>query len=163
MIVLDTNALVFLYRPNHDQEQLHDRMAHLFDTAKNSSQVLGIPAPVLAEFLIGEPTAEGRQNFLNLFNRKNRVFKLLPFDLKSATVCAVVSGHLSSNPNELGKTERQKIKIDRQILAIALSNQASQIISHDKQLLSAAAAFGNIRAIDIQDLPLPEPPQPQLF
>ncbi|MGF6149012.1 Uncharacterised protein [Kingella potus] len=162
MIVLDNNALVFLYRPEGGQEDHSIRMKHLFECQKEQGGIFGIPAPVLSEFLIGEPSPAKRQEFLQLFGAKSRIFKILPFDMKSAAVCAIISDRLKNLPNEESKEPRQKIKIDRQIIAIALSNSAQSVISHDKNLLNTAARL-DLKAMSVEDIELPPEMQPGLF
>ncbi|MCG9766886.1 hypothetical protein L1D53_25910, partial [Vibrio alginolyticus] len=81
MIVLDNNALVYLYRPEENQEIEHRKMQYIFDDAKSRKETFGVPAPALAEFLIGEPNPMKRQEFLSKFDGK--IFHLLPFDNKS--------------------------------------------------------------------------------
>jgi len=48
----------------------------------------------------------------------------------------------------------QKVKFDRQIIAIAKSEQAARIYSTDVDLRKLAAAEG-LQALDLSDLPLP--------
>lgn len=167
MIVLDNNALVFLHRPNNDQQDLHYKMQYLFDEQKQAKKTFGIPAPALAEFLIGEPDPVKRQAFLTLFGNKSRVYQILDFDMKSSVMSAFISDKMNSRPNESSKEPRQKIKVDWQILAIAISNQAKTIISNDKGLLSAAKFLAEqgfkIKAMDITEIDIPANEQGSLF
>ena len=39
MIVLDNNALVFLYRPAENQEVEHQKMQYIFDNAKKDKAI----------------------------------------------------------------------------------------------------------------------------
>ena len=163
MIVLDNNALVFLYRPDAEQAGLREKMQYLFDSGKEKGSIFGIPAPVLSEFLIGEHNPAARRNFLQLFGSKSRVFQILPFDMKSAVACAAVADILNERlPNQAGVESRQKIKVDRQILAIAVSNGAETIVSHDRGLLNAAKAL-DLDALAIDEIAVPPEAQPDLF
>ena len=161
MIVLDNNALVYLYRPEENQEIEHRKMQCIFDDAKSKKETFGVPAPALAEFLIGEPNPMKRQEFLSKFDGK--IFHLLPFDNKSAVMCAVVHDKLGKiRINASDNKTRQDIKVDRQIIAIAVANRATLFISNDKQAASCATTMG-LNAITIADIKLPENPQPELF
>lgn len=162
MIVLDNNALVFLYRPTDNQFNQSEKMKYIFEQQKAKKGVFGIPAPVLAEFLIGEPNIARRQEFLSFFSGKNKVFQLLPFDLKSATLCAIIADRLNSLPNEGQKEPRQKIKVDRQIIAIAMSNGVKQLISSDHGLIKSAQNL-SCPVLNLDEMSIPEKTQPDLF
>ncbi|WP_027008591.1 nucleic acid-binding protein [Conchiformibius kuhniae] len=167
MIVLDNNALVFLYRPAGGQQDLHHKMQYLFDEQKRAKKTFGIPAPALAEFLIGEPNPAKRQEFLSLFSGKSKVYQILDFDMKSSVMCTMISDIMNNRPNECSKEPRQKVKVDRQILAIAISNKAKLIISNDKGLLNAARYLAEqqfkIQAVDVSEITVPVETQSTLF
>ncbi|UOP00561.1 hypothetical protein [Kingella potus] len=117
MIVLDNNALVFLYRPEGGQEDHSIRMKHLFECQKEQGGIFGIPAPVLSEFLIGEPSPAKRQEFLQLFGAKSRIFKILPFDMKSA----VPSAPSSPTGSKTCQTKKAKNRAKKSKSTVRLS------------------------------------------
>lgn len=161
MIVLDNNALVFLYRPAENQEVEHQKMQYIFDNAKKDKAIFGVPAPVVAEFLIGEPNPVKRQEFLSKFSGK--LFRVLDFDAKSAIMCAWVHDELKQKIQNIDKnTPRQGAKIDRQILAIVKANNASLFICNDRQVANWAREIG-LNAQTMADIVIPENLQQSLF
>lgn len=161
MIVLDNNALVFLYRPAKNQEVEHQKMQYIFDNAKKDKAIFGVPAPVVAEFLIGEPNPVKRQEFLSKFSGK--LFRVLDFDAKSAIMCAWVHDELAKKRMNVDKNKtRQEIKIDKQIIAIAKANNASLLICNDAKAASWAREIG-LNAQTMADIVIPENLQQNLF
>lgn len=161
MIVLDNNALVFLYRPTEHQEIEHQKMQYIFDEAKKNKENFGVPAPVIAEFLIGESNPIKRQEFLSKFDGK--LFRVLDFDAKSAIMCALVHDELKKKLQNIDRnTPKQEVKVDRQVIAIAKANNAKLFICNDKQAVNSAKILG-LNALTIADIELPENPQGQLF
>lgn len=160
MIIFDNNALVYLYRPAEDQSELSKKMKFVFSQLKEQKKSFGVPAPVLGEFLIGTKDAKQRQEFLAFFSAKSRIYELLSFDLKSAILSAVISDKLNSSSHEdKSSVARQIIKVDRQILAIAMSNNAEKIITNDKNLINSAREL-DLEAIPINDIEIPPSPKP---
>ena len=88
--------------------------------------------------------------------RKPR-FKLLPFDRRAAVECALLEQH--ARAQGIGKqggssAPWQKVKIDRQILAISLVNQADLLICMDNNLVNMAA-YCNLKTASVEDLEMP--------
>lgn len=153
MIVLDTNALVrwMIAAEGSDDEA---RFAGLVDVCKKASLAIGIPTPVFAEFLVR--TDEATTPLLQAFERKRSV-RLLPFDKRCAHECALLDrAALASRNKRAGSTDAwQKVKIDRQIIAIARVNGVTRLISEDGNLKGLAARVG-IEATAVDDLPIPD-------
>nr|UOP05317.1 hypothetical protein LVJ77_03715 [Conchiformibius kuhniae] len=87
--------------------------------------------------------------------------------MKSSVMCTMISDIMNNRPNECSKEPRQKVKVDRQILAIAISNKAKLIISNDKGLLNAARYLVEqqfkIQAVDVSEITVPVETQSTLF
>ena len=116
--------------------------------------VLIIPTPALAEFLVGADTV-GYQ-WLNSMESKSR-FQIAAFDRRAATECAVLETQARRHGNKKGgsKAAWQKVKVDRQVLAIAKLHGAAFLMTTDTQLSQLANSCGMATRI-IDDLPLPE-------
>ena len=122
MIILDANALIsFLNSDNADFQNLREFLR------KSYPHEVCIPTPALAEFLVKEENIGRIQQLM----RPNSKFRKLPFDEKSATSAAKI---YKDNIAILKSMEepKQKVKVDVQILGIALSNNAKIIITHDR-------------------------------
>lgn len=120
MIILDTNALISFLKNSEEVKNLRELLR------KAQSLEICIPTPVLAEFLAHEDNLERVQQL----TRPNSKFRKLPFDEKSALLAAKI---YKANKAALKQMEEpnQKVKVDLQILAIALSNRANMIITND--------------------------------
>ena len=142
------------------------RMDHLLARADNAKSVIVIPMPALAEFLVGADQAG--IEVMNKLERKAFV-ELAPFDRAAAFECAqldraaIGGGAMAAKKgrnNGSGKKDGveaqwQKIKIDRQIVAIAKARGALLIVSRDDGVRSNAMRVG-IQALTVQELELPE-------
>jgi hypothetical protein len=88
---------------------------------------------------------------------KKRAFQVADFDRKAATECADLDRvALASKDKRQGSKEVwQKIKVDRQILAIARVNRADLLITEDDVLLKLATAC-RMANTKIYNLDLPD-------
>lgn len=157
MIVIDTNVLATLMSDNRSSEDFI-KTAYFFQEIKKNGNYIGIPTPVIAEFLVIDN--EIRTSFFELF-KNNRSIKILPFDLKSAYECANIEAEARAAGNKLFPLPKesapyQKVKVDRQILAIALSNNAQTLITNDKDLKKIGEHNSKIEVKLISELRIPE-------
>ena len=85
-------------------------------------------------------------------------FRVGNFDQKAAVELALMTDAALKTGKKRGASAAsapwQKVKFDRQIIAIAKSEQAARIYSTDVDLRKLAAAEG-LQALDLSDLPLP--------
>ncbi|WP_085899834.1 type II toxin-antitoxin system VapC family toxin [Kiloniella majae] len=166
-VVLDANILILLLVPDADiplpegvpKEEFAagKRVEFLFEKFnKNGTQAV-VPTPVLSEILIKQ--GDDTLSFLEKI-QKQKTIRIEPFDLRAAIECAEMQKKFGKRSGLTSKEyPYQKIKFDRQILAIGLSRQADCIFTCDKELSKLAEKFG-INVVGIQELPLPEkPPQ----
>lgn len=112
-----------------------------------------IPAPVTAEILtlIG-PT---NTDYLSIVNRA-RVFEVVPLDEKAAVELAFLNRDVFSTGDKKNKAQAyQKVKVDRQILAICKVAGCDTLYTDDKGLIASAKLCG-ITTVRLCDLPIPE-------
>lgn len=147
-IALDCNALIELSRPDDPVSQF--RFLHLI---KEQDAVLVVPTPVVAEFLV-RAEAEGVE-WLST-QRKRRNFILGAFDYRAAQECALLEQQAvaAGMKRPVKQDSRQKIKVDRQILAIARVAECELIMSADGGL-RAMATWLELPCQRVDELPLP--------
>ena len=151
MIAIDANTLLGLLDPNAPMPPdpltglpiTHPelRVQSLLMQAQRSRRRIMIATPVLAEILVKAGRARGA---IIHSIRGQSAFELAAFDERAAIECAEMDANaLASGDKKMGNPEPwQKIKIDRQIIAIARSRSVSQIYSLDKGIALVAKAFG---------------------
>ena len=135
MVMVDNNFLIRLVDDNQTYR--------IFLQSLERSEIsLGLPTPVVAEFLLKDDNYE-RATFLSKVNSFTQTFD---FDMKSALLSAKIFrdlldiGYIKEN-----NSERQVIKVDIQIISIAVANRVSKLYTADK---------GIIEIIDQLDLPI---------
>jgi predicted nucleic acid-binding protein len=150
MIVLDCGALIRLIRADDGS----DDAARLHGLLEGGGVRIGIPAPVLAEYLVR--ANEASQGLLDAMTSTFKV-QILPFDARAAVVCANLDRSALANGDKKGGNRRdswQQIKVDRQIVAIAVVHRASTIVSEDRELVQLAGTQ-QIVALRVADLQIP--------
>jgi len=171
MVVFDATMLMLLIRPDSGRpidsetgqliDNVRERIAHLIERCEKSKTRIGIPTPALSEVLV----RSGKSAIQIIEKIKEfSIFEILPFDELSAIEVALMTRNdIDAGDKKGGSTEVwNKIKYDRQIVAISLVRQASEIYTDDIGLRNAAARAGIsvVRLVDLQ-LP-PETAQGQL-
>jgi predicted nucleic acid-binding protein len=160
LVIFDSGFLMLLMQKNvsvrNDSttgkalEFASERVDGLLQSFEKDKIKIGIPTPVLSEVLIGAGKA------LNQYVQKlsgQSCFKLLPFDEKAAIECALLAD--SENRALDAVATKAKLKFDRQILAIALSEGIETIYTDDDHLAKLAMRKG-LAAIKIDEVPIPE-------
>lgn len=139
-IVFDTNILIQLITGPKDGtsltapdtgEVVYDtkrRAEALLDMVKNNDGVVVIPTPVLAEYLVGIERAQ-HQTHIDLI-QQNASFELASFDEIAAIECALLPT-LQELKQMLPSQSSNKVKFDRQIVAIAKSLNVDEVWTHD--------------------------------
>lgn len=162
-VVFDTNFLISLFSRNlpapidlktgQPIESFHEGFEHLLRSLQKDRIKILIPTPVLAEVLVREPQA--RQAHLKTLRRKQSI-RIVPFDVKAAVELASMTREASERDNKFSASSqsRQKVKFDRQIVAIAKVQEAGVIYSDDKKLRKFAET-ADLRVISQQELPQP--------
>lgn len=158
MVVFDTTALLLFVYPlkpppidpltGNDLTRCHDRIEYLVKSLSDRRIKVGLPTPVIAEYLIG--AGLNKQAFFAQF-QSNSAFLPLPFDEKAAIELALIT-----EPNVRTEDTKAKVRFDRQVVAIAKANGATALYTDDKNQAAFARANGQT-VIMIHDIPLPPP------
>jgi len=142
--------------------QVRERFAFLEQEIQRSGETILIPAPALAEVLVG--LEDDGPAVIERLSRSSR-FKIADFDTMAAVELAAMTREAKRAGDKRGGSESpwQKVKIDRQIIAIARTRGATTIYSDDQGLAKFAANIG-IQVVPSWSMPLPEiDPQQGLF
>lgn len=166
MVVLDNSIFCLTLHPNAKPrkavDRAHDRVKHLIDTLRDAKEVAIIPAPVLAEFLVFAGT-DAPEYLVRI--RESSVMRVEPFDERAAIELADIEITARKKGNKRGsavEAEWQKIKVDRQIVAVARVHGASVIYSDDPDILAHGNDCG-VKVLTLADLSLPPSQQNDLF
>lgn len=149
MILLDANFLITLSKRNSDAIWLLT-----FFKAQGAKQIVGIPAPSWAEVL---SLAGPATSALSRIVQGRSFVQIIPFDEMAAIESAYVHQQVllkSGNKKGASSAPWQKIKIDRQILAIAVARRATAIYTDDTDLRADAGLIG-IQTLGMDDISLP--------
>lgn len=122
IISIDANILIALFDDN-----AFDQGFIQFCKANNVQQVI-IPAPAMCEFL-SRDSAERFQ----FIQDKKRIASIVSFDEKAAYITADIAEDYYKNKLEIPK---QKVKVDLQILGIAIANKSNFILTKDNDFKS---------------------------
>lgn len=155
IITLDARALI-LWSSIQTDELTLARLDHLLASIPKGGAVL-LPTPAVAELLV--KTDHASELWLAQLQRKLTV-RIGPFDLRAAAECARM--HRATAGTGRGKRANtkpgepyQKIKIDRQIAAIAKVHGSDRIVTDDENLAAIARSLG-ISAVGVDELDLPD-------
>lgn len=169
MILLDSTAFALLVNPdaqppidpNTQQpvERARERFLFLAAEVQRKSETIVIPTPALAEVLVR--AGDAGPDILERITRSSRL-KIADFDTVAAVELAAMTREaIQKGDKKAGSTEPwQKIKIDRQIIAIAKTRNCHAIYSDDHSLGSFAESIG-LKVVRTWTMTLP-PAEPQL-
>lgn len=170
IVAVDTSALALMINPAADPPQdpqtgqlvdrARERIQHFIATLTTSDTLI-VPTPVLAELLVR--AEDGGPGLLAAMAGLARL-KVRPFGERAAVETAFMTREaLASGDKKSGSLEPyQKVKFDRQIIAIARVEGAARIYADDRPLASFARRL-NMDVFSTWDLPLPPPTQVELF
>ena len=130
-----------------------ERLLGLVQRLQKERQPIIVPTPVVAGTLsaIGPISSD----YLQIVN-KSRVFSIRPFDEVAAIELAFLNRDIFAKLDRKSRlAPYQKVKIDRQILAICKVAGCETIYTDDKGLITRVEMCG-ITANRICDLPIPE-------
>ena len=150
ILPIDPHTSKPVERPSERIEALIERLA------REQVRIL-IPTPALAEFLCVADRAGSE--YLERLDSTSR-FQVVPFDTLAAVEVARVIRTSKALGNKRGASiaSWQKVKFDRQIVAIAKVQGATEIYSDDPDIASFGREAG-ITVISVAELPLPPPKQ----
>lgn len=162
MILVDTSVLSHLIFPEANPPidpasgkpvaRCQERREYFVRT--HSKARILLPAPSLAELLV--MAGGGLEDVLERINKTSAI-TVKPFDQAAAIECALMER--DARKSTLGKkggsdAPWQKVKIDRQILAIGRVHGATAFYSDDRDLQKLAASIG-VHVHGVADLELP--------
>lgn len=168
MVIFDANFLLLLLDPDVDiptdpatglpLSRAKERVEHLIANLSRQRETIGIPTPVVAEVLV-HAGAAGPQ-YLGLIGGSSS-FRVLPFDLRAAVeVAAMTASAIAAGDKRTGSDAPwQKVKIDRQIAAMAVMEKATTVYADDQGVVRLAKVAG-LATVSSWELPLP-PEDPQ--
>lgn len=152
---LDAKALI-LWSSTKTDELIHARLEFLLERITKSSGLIIIPTPAIAELLVR--TEASTQLWLSQMSRKTYI-RIAPFDVKAAAECAQMhlsaEGKGSKRAGTKAGEPYQKIKVDRQIVAIARVYGSHVLVSDDAGLREICSNIG-LRTHKVEDLELPD-------
>lgn len=170
IVVVDSSALILLINPAANPpndpttgQPLHrarERIEHYLASMAPSDTII-IPTPVLAEALVKAGNAAG--DIIAKINGHARL-RVAPFDMRAAMETAAMTqdafarGHKASGSG----VPWQKVKVDRQIIAIARVAGSGLILADDHKLVEFARFLG-MTAKSTWELDLPPEPAPDLL
>jgi predicted nucleic acid-binding protein len=166
VIIFDSSFLVILLHPNPPPamdrenkavEQFRERVSYLATRMDHANEVIGVPAPAMAEVLVNAGAA--RAKYVSILSDTWK-FQIIPFDSRAAIEAAELIEKIK--PNRQPRATFAKVKFDIQIVAIAKAEDATVIYSDDRDIENYAKRV-NLKVIRICDLPLPPPPEPKPF
>lgn len=161
VVVVDANFLVFALRPGAS-DVTAKRIDYFLATLEANKGKLLVPTPSLAEYFV---RADMASRTLHEKMERRRFYEVVPFDIVAAMELSLIErGALNSQDKRDGVEDAwQKVKIDRQIVAIAKSRRADRIISNDAGLRThARRVFISTLSVEELDLP-PEDAQRSLL
>ena len=165
MVAIDAGFLSLMLHPkakppndpstNEPTAKAAERVESLFGSLDASHERILIPTPALCEFLV--LAGKDGPSYLNdIFTQGT--FMLQPFDVRAAVELAameiIARGKGSKKRPAKEDSPWQKVKFDRQIVAIAKVHSARIIYSDDGDIKNIAEEVG-IRVIPCWELPLP--------
>lgn len=162
-LVVDSSALALLINPDsappNDPKtgsavlKSHERIRG-FVNGLSANDTLIIPTPVLAELLV--KAENDAPQLLEQLQGQARL-RVRPFDERAAVELAMMTREALSAGDKRGGSQQswQKVKFDRQILAIARVAEATYLYADDIELVNFARSVG-VEAVSTWDLPIPE-------
>jgi hypothetical protein len=158
MVVFDNSIFCLTLhpdaKPRSSVDRVQDRIQHLLETLRDNGEVAVIPAPALSEFLVF--AGKSAPEYL-LKIRESSFLRIEPFDERAAIELADREIAAREKGNKRGgatTSDWQKVKFDRQIVAVALVHKASAIYSDDPDIVTHGKDCG-LRVLSLADLPLP--------
>jgi hypothetical protein len=163
ILAVDSSALILLINPAANppvdpetrQPVKHAReRVELFLEGLSVADTLIIPTPVLAEVLVG--AEEGGPGLLEAISGMARV-KVRPFGERAAVETAMMTREAIAAGDKRGGSQApwQKVKVDRQVVAVARAENATRIYADDHNLVEFARRLG-MDVVSTWDLPVPE-------
>ena len=162
-VAIDTSVLLHLIKPDAPAANdpttkkpianAHERVQHLVSLLEKQKQKLIVPTPVLSEVMVRE--VHKVQEHLRLLKRYSCI-NVRDFDEMAAIELALMRKEAIEQGGEKKDLtgSREKIKFDRQIIAIAKVAGATAIYSCDEDIAKLGERYG-IDVIHLAQIALP--------
>lgn len=139
-------------------ENIELRSKALLDHIERNGGTIVIPTPVLAEYLLGIDGESNKHAHVNLISSMN-CFEILSFEEIASIECSMLPSKQEFKQfiKQLNSNETaNKIRFDRQIIAIAKANGITEIWSSDSQVIKKGLEVGiDVKSLsEIQPIPL---------
>lgn len=148
-------------KPRSGVDRGRERVEYLLENLKQQDERIIIPAPAFSEFLV----LAGDEGPLYLAKiRDMSIFRIEPFDDRAAVELADIEIAIRAKGDKRGsvpEAEWQKVKFDRQIIAIAKVHGVRCIYSDDPHIAKHGKDCG-LEVIALADLPIPPATQTKL-
>jgi hypothetical protein len=157
-VVFDSSFLLLTQNPDANASVDHaaEKIAELIKNLNSQRATIILPTPVLSEVLVR--AGPGGPDFIKQL-QKAAAFKICDFDMAAAVELAEMNRiALASGDKRDGlSTNRpwQKIKLDRQILAISRVQRAEHLYIDDDDMIALALKL-NFTVSRLSDLPFPQ-------
>ena len=151
MICFDTSVLIWGVqgRARPGQADMVERTRKYIRHLSEKKQQIMVPSPVVQEYLRGfeSPLLEEQARLIE------RSFFVPALDFRAAVLAAQLQPRRDAAPSERAEAiDRQSVRVDAQVVAIAIANHAEKIISGDPHLSKLAQGW-----IPVEDVPsIPE-------
>lgn len=154
IVVLDARCLVRWTATDADERHHRTRLEYLLECVTRDRGRIVLPTPVVAELLVR--TAQATQEWLSAMERKSAVV-IAPFDMRAAVETAALDASAFTAGKKRGarKDPWQQVKVDRQIIGIALARRATLLVTDDGGMRTTAQESG-LQVAGLEDLPLPD-------
>lgn len=150
-IALDANVVIdglLSPKPNLPESTV-GKARQLISNLQKEGCRLYVPIPVVTEILVPLPIEDYDLELQTL----NINFRLLPYDLNAAKICATLIAQHKQKPDvkyyaTQNQVSRERVKVDYQIIAIAMAGGADIIYSEDSAFRKFCEGY-----IDARPLP----------
>ncbi len=119
-------------------DRYQDRLKHFVQTLSDEGRRIIVPTPALAELLVG--AGEAAAEYMRILSN-SAVFEIASFDQMAAVEAALIEQKARGEGDKRGgvaEASWQKVKFDRQIVAIARVRRATTVCSDDMALAKHA-------------------------
>ena len=154
-VAFDNTMLSILLNPDDDTdlELAKERAESVVFAMEKARRKILLPAPALAELLTA--IGPGAQQYVNIVGR-SRLFEVASFDQRCAMELALLNRDtFKFGDQKDGLAPYQKIKVDRQIIAVCRVHGATELYTDDGGLAKRARLVG-ITPIALAEVPIPE-------
>lgn len=146
-VAFDTSFLNVLFNVNVGLKPYQGRVRRLVESLEKREGLIIIPMPAWAELLVGLRLRTSLQNYEDVKKAisESPLFEIMPFDLMSSDILVEVTyAALKENRIRIeAQGVKQKLKFDRQIIAVAKACEAEILYTADRdQTRFAKNEFG---------------------